>query len=181
MKWAKDLQWQVPGEAETSHDDTMMMVKAKMGAFVNLSLMSGVRRKEGWLPAVDATKALAEACKTDPPLRMDAILRAIGRNRHENWEFQVLRVWADGENRWCSRQNQTKWWFVKRYALTREHIAERKAESTKRWGASDPRYKKFGIGTGDRGLNDVCKRWKDGKGAAYYGGAAGSGAAQSSS
>lgn len=46
MNWARDLQWQVPGEAETSYD-TLKMAKAQMGVFVNLSLMSWVRRKVG--------------------------------------------------------------------------------------------------------------------------------------
>lgn len=120
-------------------------------------------------------KALAEACNTFPTLSMDAILRANAweyrQHRSEYWEFQVLRVW----------HNQTKWWFVTRYELTREKIAERRAETTKRWGVSAPMYKRFGTGTGDRGLDDVCK-WKNGKGGKYanYGGAAGSGAAQSS-
>lgn len=69
-----------------------------------MSKVMWARRKERWLQAVDAVKALAEAWRIAEALDMEAVWCAIAYERrqkdHRFWELQILRVGSDGTNQY---------------------------------------------------------------------------------
>lgn len=112
------------------------------------------------------------------------VLRAIAWERRHNtpekWEFQGLRVEIDGQNRSFFRHNQTKWWFLERYEITKAKSAEWKAETARKWEPGDDNYMWFGTRYGIP--DDSSSYGQCGNGNRASGGGAGRrGAAASSS
>lgn len=63
-----------------------------------------VRRKKGWLPVMDAVKALAEAWRIAEALGMKVVLYAFAWERRQKdnrfWELQILTVDIAGTNQY---------------------------------------------------------------------------------